>query len=187
MYKSFEQAVVEHCAPTLAGIKTGNLFRYLCDTSEKNSTDILFYSTSLAIKGVRILILKNCPNSSLVYVYRPAKLERDFQNKEVTLLLSEAGYKDCSSIADYLNILSEKILCRKNFPHEIGLFLGYPIGDVKGFIENQGENFRCCGCWKVYGNKGEAEKQFTKYKKCKSIYMQMHNNGKSVLQLTVAA
>lgn len=187
MYKNFEQAIVEHCAPTLAGIKTGNLFRYICDTSEKNSEDILFYSKSFASKGVKILILKTCTSSFLIYVYRPAKLEKDLQNKQVALLLSELGYKNCSLITDYLNILSKRIICEKNFPHEIGLFLGYPIGDVKGFIENQGENFRCCGCWKVYDDKSEAEKWFRKYKKCKLIYMQMHNNGKSVLQLTVAA
>ena len=42
------------------------------------------------------------------------------------------------------------------FPHEIGLFLGYPFEDVMGFIENKGENYLCSGCWKVYSCEQDA-------------------------------
>ena len=58
----------------------------------------------------------------------------------------------------------EKLKMRLNetteFPHEIGLFLGYPVGDVVGFIKNKGKNFKCCGCWKVYCDQCEAERRF---------------------------
>jgi hypothetical protein len=36
------------------------------------------------------------------------------------------------------------------FPHEIGLFLGYPPEDVRAFIENDGKNYACRTHWKVY-------------------------------------
>lgn len=48
-----------------------------------------------------------------------------------------------------------RINSSKTFPHEIGLFLGYPVEDVKGFIENKGENCVKCGAWKVYCNPEE--------------------------------
>ena len=54
-------------------------------------------------------------------------------------------------------------MCEK-FPHEIGLFLDYPLVDVIGFIRNTGKNCKCSGCWKAYGNAKEAEKTFCKYK-----------------------
>ena len=38
-----------------------------------------------------------------------------------------------------------------DFPHEIGVFLGYPLEDVVGFIRHRGKCFTCCGCWKSYG------------------------------------
>ena len=31
------------------------------------------------------------------------------------------------------------------FPHEVGLFLGYPPEDVKGFIDHRANNFKCAG------------------------------------------
>lgn len=45
------------------------------------------------------------------------------------------------------------------FPHELGLILGYPIEDVKGFVENGGKNFLYVGYWKVYEDV-PAKKEF---------------------------
>lgn len=75
----------------------------------------------------------------------------------------------------------------KAFPHEIGVFLGYPIEDVIGFINNKGCNFKCCGYWKVYGDKEKAIKEFARYDKCRMIYTKLWNQGRSILKLTVAA
>ena len=71
------------------------------------------------------------------------------------------------------------------FPHEIGLFLGYPIDDVISFIENKGKNFKCCGCWKVYHDEDNAKKTFEKYKKCTNIYCKKYLQGSSLKRLTV--
>ena len=43
------------------------------------------------------------------------------------------------------------------FPHEIGIFLGYPLADVAGFIRNKGRNCKCIGTWKVYGDAFEKD------------------------------
>ena len=82
--------------------------------------------------------------------------------------------------------LKERLAQSDGFPHEIGVFLGYPLGDVIGFIENGGKNCKCVGCWKVYCNECEAKKTFEKFKKCTGIYRRLYETGKSVLQLTVA-
>lgn len=74
----------------------------------------------------------------------------------------------------------------REFPHEIGLFLGYPIEDVKGFIENKAECAKCVGCWKVYGDEEKAQKAFDKYKKCERVYRQQWSNGRPLVKLTVA-
>ena len=39
-----------------------------------------------------------------------------------------------------------------DFPHEIGAFLGYPLCDIKGFLNCQGKNYLHSGYWKVYAN-----------------------------------
>ncbi len=75
---------------------------------------------------------------------------------------------------------------QEEFPHEIGIFLDYPLGDVIGFIKNSGQNYKCAGCWKVYCNECETLKLFHKYRKCRDIYRSLWQNGRSVVQLTVA-
>ena len=76
--------------------------------------------------------------------------------------------------------------CKEGFPHEIGVFLNYPLGDVIGFIENKGHNYKCKGCWKVYCNECETQKTFQRYQKCRNVYLRLWKQGRSVLQLTVA-
>jgi hypothetical protein len=72
------------------------------------------------------------------------------------------------------------------FPHEIGLFLGYPPEDVKGFIENRANGFKTVGYWKVYGNVAEAKKKFEVYRRCTDWFMNRLQKGESLERLTVA-
>ena len=72
------------------------------------------------------------------------------------------------------------------FPHEIGLFLGYPPEDVKGFIENRALHSKCTGCWKVYGDQEEAERIFARYKNCTDCYLRNWQRGTSLEKLTVS-
>ena len=74
----------------------------------------------------------------------------------------------------------------ESFPHEIGLFLGYPPEDVRGFIEKGASGCKCSGCWKVYGNTQQAMTTFGRYRKCAALYLEQWTKGKSVEQLTVA-
>ena len=50
-----------------------------------------------------------------------------------------------------------------DFPHEIGIFLGYPLWDVEGFIANKGQNYKLCGYWKVYEDVSGAIDRFREY------------------------
>ena len=77
--------------------------------------------------------------------------------------------------------------CEAEFPHEIGVFLGYPLTDVVGFIENQGRNFTCCGCWKAYGDRDAAERLFAQLNKCTKVYLRLFHSGTPIFRLAVAA
>lgn len=87
--------------------------------------------------------------SALVYVYRKTMLEGELKQPGVLELLERYGYEG-SEINSCLNYLKQRLLSCSCFPHEIGVFLGYPLEDVKGFIENKGQNCESCGVWKVF-------------------------------------
>ena len=99
--------------------------------------------------------------------------------------LPEAG--EAPDVGNMLTQLSRKLCCSAEFPHEIGVFLGYPLGDVVGFIENRGKNFTCCGCWKSYGDPDAAQKHFDQLSKCTAVYLRLFHSGTPILRLAVAA
>ena len=68
---------------------------------------------------------------------------------------------------EILFYLAQRIQSTKGFPHEIGIFLGYPLEDVVGFITNNGCNYKYSGCWKVYGDETYSRRLFAQYKSCK--------------------
>ena len=68
------------------------------------------------------------------------------------------------------------------FPHEIGVFLGYPLDDVRGFIENP-HGGKVCGTWKVYGDEAQAEKAFERFKRCSACICRHMDSGKSLAQI----
>lgn len=180
-----ENYLIEHCSPTLASLKTANLFNYIYESEAQLYAYIGELNRGLDGKGVSIAILRKCGRSALIYVYREKKLEEDLRQEGVTAFLQGYGYEKFSP-KESIAILRTRFGREGTFPHEIGIFLGYPLGDVIGFIENAGRNSKCSGCWKVYCNECEAIRLFAKFDKCKEVYKQLFHQGKTVRQLTVA-
>ncbi len=130
--------------------------------------------------------LREADNRALIYVFRINKLREELRCPKIRRFLLSNGYGG-SDIGTALSTLRAHLTELEDFPHEIGIFLGYPLDDVIGFITNKGQNCKCTGCWKVYCNECEAAKTFARYKKCETVYMRLWEQGRSVMQLTVAA
>lgn len=181
-----ELKIVEHCAPTLAGLKTANLFNYPYTDWESFQKDLSTCNEKLNGKDVYIEVMKSSDTHALLYVYRKTRLEKDLKRDGVMDLLRAHGYSDCSVVV-CLEQLKKRIRESACFPHEIGVFLSYPLEDVLGFIEHKGKNCKCCGVWKVYCDEYNAMKAFAQYRKCTEIYQRVFARGRSIQQMTVAA
>ncbi len=180
-----EEMLVRHCSPTLAGMKTGNMFTCTFENAENMREALRKLNCTLGKKGLRVLPLRFQNSRALIYVYRPARLSQDLQDETACRLLEERGYQFETPERCIVRLI-QRIRESEEFPHEIGLFLGYPPEDVCGFIENKADACKCTGCWKVYGDVDAAQKLFAKYKKCTDIYCTMFAKGRSVERLTVA-
>lgn len=182
--KTLERRLIDHGAPTLAGLKTASLFcAPLWDGWEKQvgQWDAFFRKKGLSLKAVR------CQEDRvLLYLYRPAQLDRDLRQPGVRDFLANYGYRDLAA-EGAVEHMAGRLAKGGGFPHEIGLFLGYPLGDVEGFIRNGGKGCKCSGCWKVYCNELEAQKRFAQIAKCRELYARLYRQGRSLWQLTVAA
>lgn len=178
-----EELIIQQASPTLAGLKTGSLFTCPFQSEEQIRAEIEALNQRLAPKGVQLRILR-LRRRALLYLYRPGHLEKDFAEEEVAEILRAYGY--CAGDTEAcVKRLSEKLQgCAEEFPHEIGLFLGYPAEDVRGFIE--GSECKCVGCWKVYGDEVSAKKRFAQFRHCTKVYSALYERGKSIERLTVA-
>lgn len=87
----------------------------------------------------------------------------------------------------YLELLAKRLGEGTDFPHEVGVFLGYPLLDVTAFIETKGQNCIACGDWKVYHNEQEARCLFCKFKHCKDVYVKVHSEGRRFCDMLVSA
>lgn len=180
-----EELLVRNCAPTLAGIKTGSLFSCPYGSREQVCAYVRTMNHRLAGKGLRILPLRYFQGRVLLYLFRPARLKRDLSDSAAAQLLQSAGYQGIQSERCILQLMA-RLKDREEFPHEIGLFLSYPPEDVQGFIQHRARNFKCSGCWKVYGDEQRAKKLFARYKRCTDVYYHQWSKGISVERLAVA-
>lgn len=183
-----EEIVVRHCSPTLAGLKIGNLFTYSYLKDNTLTAELKGWNDRLNCKGVYFVILSKTDSRALIYVYRKKYLERELSKLETISFLAENKYDStgCTNVEDFIECLSKRLQESSEFPHEIGVFLGYPLDDIKEFIKNKGAKSKCVGYWKVYKNVNTAKKVFAKYKKCTQIYCLKHSEGYDITRLTVA-
>ena len=179
-----EGRIVEQCAPTLAGVKCGSLFRTTSDNAGFAS-EIDNLNRQLNPFGVMIATFRPSGCGTLVYVYRKDLLSRIRESSERSLKLLEGLGYDTGSTESLVHDLKRNVEAIGCVPHEIGIFLGYPYADVIGFMINKGRCPKCMGCWKVYGSVKRAETLFDKFRRCRAEYTERYNSGLSLRQLIV--
>ena len=178
-----DEIVIRCCAPTLAAIKTGSLFSCPFESREEMTSSLRAINRCLVRKGVCALPLRFQDGRALIYLYRPEMLEKDLTDPVAADILRKAGYPDDNNVRQ-ISWLIRRLKESDSFPHEIGLFLGYPPVDVRGFIRH-GE-CKCTGLWKVYESDAEqAQRIFARCKNCTKAYLQRNQEGWSLSRLTI--
>lgn len=161
-----DELVVSQCAPTLAGLKTANMFSAEYTSREEVTADLRRLNAVLVPRGLRIVPMRYMQSRVLLYLYRPDALQRDLADSDAQEILRHCGYGQCAHAESCLSCLIGRLRNNAEFPHEVGLFLGYPPEDVRGFIENRAAGFKLIGCWKVYGDVAAAKEKFKSFEIC---------------------
>ena len=175
----FEQQLAFHTAPSLLGIKCASLM-----SATKCGFDIGAYSEIFnrraAARGLKIKTMCECDNRVLLLLYNENKLSARLGDPECRRLLAENGYSDDMSTEQCLDRLAKRISEQNGFPHEVGVFLDYPIEDVIGFIRNNGSCYKLSGYWKVYGDPDRAQRTFDNYNKCRKFLCNKLSEGEDL-------
>lgn len=180
--EKFGFRVVTQCAPVLKGVKISNLITMKPGGWRK----IRAY-----LKKSRIICIPLYADAEkeVLFLYRYEQLERHLKNREVRDFLRSCGYESFE-VASVLVRLRRRYQLyagiSKEFPHELGVLLGYPVGDVQGFIDNRGENSLTSRYWKVYQNPKEAEKIFDLYDRVKEQALKEIMCGRTLSHVAVS-
>ena len=178
------ETLIRCCAPTMACLKTGNMFTCAFDSWEEMKAELRRLNGRLRQKGLRILPLRWREGKALLYLYRPTMLKRDLEDPLSRKLLSECGYASCNASLCLARLMA-RLRNGEDFPHEVGLFLGYPPADVDGFMHRK-EHYKLCGLWKVYDDVEGALRQFERCRHCTKVYLNRYAQGYSLERLAVA-
>lgn len=173
-----EQIAVQ-CAPLLAGLKPSNLL-----IIPMGMEAVLRHS----LRGTRIAmyLLSEYDGKQVFLLYKVNELIVYLTEQNVQRLLLDLGYEG-GELYSLLQRVSKKYTAHKQekeaFPHELGLLLGYPAVDVKGFMEQAGKNFLYSGYWKVYGNVRETVLLFKEFGRAKEHVVRLVKQGYSIAEI----
>lgn len=179
-YQWLNEQIAVQCAPLLTGLKPSNLL-IIPTGMEEN------LKTSLKETRVAMYCLAEYDGKQVYLLYKVSELMVYLTEPQVQDLLWELGYTG-GELFSLLQMISKKYTAHKQggaeFPHELGLLLGYPAVDVKGFMEHSGKNFLYSGYWKVYGNVRETVSLFRKFGRAKELVMHLVSMGYSIADIT---
>ena len=149
------------------GVKPAELLRVRHCYSGVNSEGLrvcLYRSDIYVILGLDYIELKVEDTSSLVLFYNPSALASTLSEKGNRQWLASLGYPESGTAAEYLSELRHRF-SGSTIPHEVGVFIGYPLKDVEGFMRRlpatplHGRH----GAWRIYGDVRESLARMNRY------------------------
>lgn len=153
-------------------------------TGEREIRSLLAtYGCELPSYGVKLATLSRYSDRLALLAYREDMLSQVLADADVRAFLASYGY-DLTSVDSVISCLRRRMTAfygagcgrrpKREFPHEVGVLLGYPLEDVQGFLTGAEATVR--GSWKAYGDAGAARARFHRLAKhearCRARYYQ---------------
>lgn len=141
-------------AEVLEGVKPANLIN-LADRRQPCGRNLFQLwqrhgHSLLAASGLAWLELPGRRGSLLLLIYQAETLTALLARPATQAVLTRAGYANPADPEAALEQLAQR-LTQDEFPHEIGVFLGYPLKDVAAFLGWVELPVTCQVLWRIYG------------------------------------
>lgn len=121
------------------------------DIYGKGSEKLSEWKNIFRCRNIFIVPIQKKGGRMLFFVYNRQLLSSVLENPKISDYLIKKNYPVQDGFDAVLYELLFRLMRDYEFPHEIGLFLGYPLEDVVAFEKNDGAFFKYSGSWKVYG------------------------------------
>lgn len=172
-------------APLLKGVKLSCIFVI-------QAVYLNMILNELKDTPISLRVLCKSEGRYTIMLYRKDCLKTYLDQQHIRTFLKQYGYQTYqenleTQFNNWMSLLEKRVSYfhqkEGTFPHEIGVFLGYPMQDVLGFIENAGENYILNGYWKVYSDAKAAKARFQSYDAAKIETVNEIYAGKSLREI----
>jgi hypothetical protein len=168
------------------GVKPGELLRVRHCYSGVNTEGMrvcLYRSDIYGILGLDYVELKVEEASSLVLFYNPSALGATLAEPRNARWLARMGYPAADAAPTPLpkmlaHLVRRAALC--DLPHEVGVFIGYPLKDVAGFMRHIPATPVHHGAWRVYGGADESLRRMRLYANAEANAAQVLDRSRGV-------
>lgn len=103
-----------------------------------------------------------------VLFYNRRILSRQLSNPVIQEFLQGMNYPKSYSLEAHIQHLVQKIRF-EDFPHEVGIFLGYPLKDVLGFMGLVSLPYVKTQGWRIYGDQKLSDEWFERYQQARRL------------------
>ena len=148
---------IEQVGATIVGIKPA------CLISVRGKDCLALCKKHFAGSGsVSFVIVKAAKGKKRLFIYHKKSLDFVLSDAKTREYLAKCGYPDDGTSGTYVRLLARRLRGAR-FPHEIGLFFGYPLKDVRGFMGEPIPYSKTMG-WRMYGDTKVSEKVYYQHK-----------------------
>ena len=144
------------------------------------------YERATRAYGVRLTWLAAHGEGCMLLAWRPSQVEGLLRDSATCALLEEVGLPTGSGrelVSALIGRLRLYYSDKAAFPHEIGLVLGYPVEDVRGFMADGGRGAKAVGRWRCYGDVEAARARFAELGRCERACKRLYSEGVPVREL----
>lgn len=169
IFQNTTYILARYCMPTLLGQKPATLIHFSKNPEQDNESVYRCFQAEAGQFACQSSLLYENQAEVFLLIYQAELLGNALFQDDVREFLSLFGYHtEKTDISLYIFHFRKRYhdYWEKGsvFPHEIGIFLGYPLKDVESFIINQGKNYQLSGFWKVYHDVPNALETFKRYR-----------------------
>ena len=177
------------CSEVIAGAKPANLVSLVNRTRPCGRNLYLLWQNhgqQLAerLPQLEFKALQTKERAVLLLCFDRRHLSQHLGHAGIRALLARADYAADASTDQLLQVLAGRVATSSGFPHEIGLFIGYPAKDVAAFMGLVNLPFTCQGPWKIFGNPARSLDLADQFRSCRMRMNTLLASGdQSLLQL----
>ena len=152
---------MEQIGPTLLGVKPASIINIRQQKCLELCHELFSKDSPVAY-----IAIEDQQKNRLLFLYHKERLAEVLSDRRVTKYLARLGYPAQGTTEEYVAELAQRL--RKNgFPHEIGVFMGYPLKDVYGFMGARIPYRKTMG-WRMYGDTRASEAVYHQFKNARS-------------------